>query len=267
MTFAALETSRSRGQPRSLIYFTVGDDEYAYTDAEQPVTFDTVTYEPVSLDRDKVAASGNLDKSTMGIRLPTTTDIVELFRIFPPSQVVNVIIYQGHLGDGDWKVVFTGRVLGCSRAESVATLSCEPVSTSMRRPGLRRRYQRGCPHALYDDKCKLNRAAFTVNAVIADVDGAYLSFSNGWNGAFAAGRFEGGVLSVGGEQRTIVKVMGNTLLVSGVIPQLVSGVTAALSLGCPHTMDGCNAFSNILNYGGHPWIPSKSPFGQDNQFY
>lgn len=267
MTFASYENSRSLGQPDTLYRFTVGDTVYAYTDAEETRIFQSTEYEPIPIERDQVSSSGTLDKANMKITVPTSAGIAEIFRIFPPSDVVGVTVFQGHAEDDEFNAVFTGRVLGCSRAMSKATLSCEPVITSMRRPGLRRRYMRGCMHALYGDKCRLNRAAFTVNATITGVDGAYLTFGNGWNGSFAAERFRGGVASVNGEQRTIISVMGNTLLVSGVVPGLAAGGTAALSLGCEHNMDACTAFGNILNYGGQPWIPSKNPFSSENQFY
>lgn len=268
MTFALYENSRSLGKPDTLYRFTVGSTVYAYTDAEQARTHAAITYEPIPIDRDQVASSGTLDKSTLKINVPVTTAIAELFRIFPPSEVVGVTIFQGHAFDDEFNVVFTGRVLSCSRAASQATLGCEPVITSMRRPGLRRRYQRGCPHALYGDKCRVDRSDFTVTAAITAVDGAYITLSNGWNGSFTTDRFEGGLMVADGETRTIVKVLGgNTLLVGGVIAGLAPGVTAALSLGCPHTMDGCTGFDNIHNYGGQPWIPTRNPFSDENQFY
>jgi hypothetical protein len=35
-----------------------------------------------------------------------------------------------------------------------------------------------------------------------------------------------------------------------------------VSLGCNRTLDHCqNRFNNLINYGGFPYVPIKSPFG------
>lgn len=267
MTFSQYETSRSLGQPDTLYRFQVGDTVYAYTDAEEPITSGTVTYQPVPIDRDQVSSSGTLDKSTLKISFPTSLPLAELFRVYPPSDVVTVTIFQGHWSDPEYLAVWSGRVLSCDRAGMKATVACEPVSTSMRRPGLRRRYQRGCPHVLYGPQCREPRAENTVNATVVAIDGPWVTVSPGWNGPFAADRFAGGILKTGdGEERTIQKVQGDDLLLGGGIGSLETGDTVALSLGCAHTTDACQLFGNILNYGGQPWIPIDNPFANINRF-
>lgn len=266
MTFAGRETSRSLGQPDTLYRFAVGDDVYAYTDAEEPITAGADTYLPIPIDSDQVSSSGTLDKTTMKVSLPRNTALVELFRVYPPSEVVTLTKFQGHWSDPEFLAVWSGRVLSCDRAGVKAMISCEPVSTSMRRPGLRRRYQRGCPHVLYGPQCRESRAENTVSATVAGINGAWITMASGWAGAFTASRFAGGIFQSDGEQRTILKVQGNDLLLGGGIGVLDVGDTAALSLGCEHTMDACKLFGNILNYGGQPWIPYSSPFANVNSF-
>lgn len=267
MTFQTVETSRSLAEPDTLFRFQVGDTVYAYTDAEQPRTFNGVTYTPIPIDRDQVSASSSLDKTTMKIRVPVTTEIAELFRIYPPSEVVTVTVFQGHAFEDEFKAVWSGRVLSCSRDHSQAEMACEPVSTSMKRPGLRRRYQRGCPHVLYGDRCRVDRPTFTRATTVSVVDGAYLTLPGGWNGVFDPQRFAGGIFVGGDATRAILSVTGNVMLVGGAVAGLVSGAAVSLSLGCAHTMDACNGFANILNYGGQPWIPTQNPISTSSQFY
>lgn len=188
---------------------------------------------------------------------------------------VGLTIFQGHDGDPavEFLAVWSGRVISGSRKGIVATLVCEPVSTSMKRPGLRRRYQYGCPHALYGPQCGANRDAFSVTAAVMAVSGATVTFDNGWNGAFPEANFldglleftENGVMAL----RTILRVNTglNRITVSGKVAGLGVGETVKLSLGCNHQMTGCNAFGNIVNFGGQPWIPKKNPIGFVNQFY
>ena len=42
----------------------------------------------------------------------------------------------------------------------------------------------------------------------------------------------------------------------------------AVYLGCPHTLEGCETIhDNVVNYGGHPFIPvASNPIGKNNHF-
>jgi len=273
MTFVARETSRTRGAPLTLYRFSWQERVFAYTDAEQPITFAGTTYAPIPIQRGTIVASGTLDKSKMSINVPHDTEIADLFKVSPPSSVVAVTLFQGHEADGEFLAVWTGRVLSCGREKTQANLTCEPVSTSMRRPGLRRRYQYGCPHALYGDKCKANRAAFTVTTTPTGVSGATIAFAGGWQGAFDKANFLGGLAEwetdEGVELRTIQRVDAdaNLILLNGKVGGLLPGTVIKLSLGCDHQMTGCAVFANLPNYGGQPWIPTKNPLGFVSQYY
>lgn len=271
MAFEVEEESRSLGEPQALYRFTVGANTYAYTDWEDIITFQSDDYQPIPIDRTSVNTSGTLDKSTLTVRVPHNTAIAELFRVFPPSEVVGLTIFQGHADDesGEYLAIWVGRVLSCKREGSEAALACEPVSTSMKRPGLRVRDQYQCPHALYGPSCRADRDENTVAATVASVAGAVVTLEAGWNGSFAASRFTNGIIQWGTDQRQILSVAGtvNQLRVGGVLTGLEAGTTVSLSLGCNHETTDCNKFDNIQNYGGCKWIPLKNPIGFVNQFY
>lgn len=273
--FDTIESSRSRGAPNTLYKFSYLDQKFTYTDAEQPITFLGDEYTPIPIDRTSVAISGTLDKSTLTITLPSDNDVVELFRVYPPSGIVAVSVFQGHAEYGvDFKAVWIGRVLSCGRTDHTATITAEPVSTSMRRPGLRRRFQYGCPHALYGSQCKLAREDFTVTTTVDSLVTASLTLASGWNGSFDKANFVDGIVEwspAGGQTqlRSILQVNAgtDTVVITGQMSGLTAGQTVKVSLGCNHQMSGCNTFNNILNYGGQPDIPTKNPVGVVNPYY
>ena len=275
MTYDGRESSRSLGCPDNLYRFSNGANILAYTDGEEPVTVASVDYEPIAINRDALTSSGTLDRAALKIEVPHDSDIAELFRVYPPSEVVGLTIFSRHDGDEDneVKAVWAGRVLSCGRDGPMATLVCEPVSTSMKRPGLRRRWQYGCPHALYGPQCGANRAANSVTATLSLVNGATLTLEAGWNGSFDKQRFDEGLMEWTGPNgtvlRTILRVEAatNKIVVSGAVSGLANGATVSLSLGCNHLESHCLLFANIYNFGGHPWIPKKNPIGFVNQFY
>lgn len=279
MTFAPKEISRYQGKPVSLYTFVYGDGPtsfYAYTDAEQEIVFGGVTYQPIPIDRGAYSSSGTLDKAAIEIRIPQDLPLAELFRVYPPSQVVNLFIRQGHLNDPDnqFLVCWTGRVLSCSREDNQARFSCEPISTSLKRNGLRRPYQYGCPHVLYGPQCRANKSAATTTVTPTSAEGVTVTLPVGWAGAGQAQKYLGGLVqwvSTSGDTviRTILRVTGtNVFTVSGVIVGLAEGGLVKMILGCNHQMNDClSLHNNIHNYGGQPWIPTKSPLGMRSQYY
>lgn len=291
MTFAAKEESRYSGQPINLYLFTYGDgpDHYfAYTDAEFMVTFDNGTVEanylPIPIERGKISSSGSLDKTNVTVSTPHNSDIANLYLIYPPSRVTTLIMYQGHVNDPDdeFKAVWSGRVIAAARKGSKAEFTCEPISTSMRRNGCRRRYQYGCPLVLYGSDCRASKVAATTTTAVAGFTGSRITLGGAWAGLANAAKYVQGLAEWTApdgtrEVRTILRAE------NGGITFLLGGSTRGISIGTPVDMIyGCNHRSgtsaqpdgdcgplhdNILNFGGQERIPFKNPIGFVNQFY
>lgn len=279
MTFAAYETSRSDGNIIQFYLFRYGTEAgeyFAYTDHTEERTvahggsLGNITYTPVPIERAEIIADGTLDRSDVGINMDIGTDLAELFRVYPPSNVVTLTIYAAHIGDGDDEAVaiWAGRIVSAGRKGSQLVAQGEPVTTQMLRLGLRRHYQYGCPLVLYSEgvgQCNADKAAATVTGTVASISGASITLDSGWEGAFAQAKFLRGMVewtptgqSV--ERRSIIRVTGDTLSLSGIPKDLAVSDSVDIILGCNHQAFGptgdCQALhDNIVNYGGDPWIP------------
>lgn len=284
MSYETYEESYYHGEPVELYLFVYGtgaSDFVAYTDAETSITHEGKTYLPFPMERTSVNSSGSLDKSGLTLKTDGNSQIAELFRVYPPSQTVNLTIRVGHIGDpdADFRVIWTGRVLSCGWEDNIASLACEPVSSSMLRTGLRRHYQYGCPHALYmgtaEGGCRASKVAATQTTVVVAVTGALVTLPTGWNGTrtkqkFVNGLFEWTMPSGSVVRRNILRVNDSTnvITIGGPIPTMPVGATVAIILGCNHQMTDCDELHNNINdFGGQPWIPSKSPFGNTQNYY
>jgi hypothetical protein len=283
MAYDDFESSRELGDPVQCFLFRYGPDPanyYAYTDSTQEQTVDGITYVPRPVNRDTINADGTLDKSAIKIAIDVGTEVAELFRVYPPAYVVSLVIRQGHIGDPDseFLVIWAGRIVACQREGSEAQLSGEPVSTSLRRPGLRRHYQYGCPHVLYGPMCRADKASKTLSATVASVDGATVVMNSGWNGAFDADKFLGGLFEWVDDdgltdRRAILRITGDTLSLSGIVAGLAASDTVSVVLGCNHKAyaeddgDCLPLHNNIANFGGCRWIPTKNPIGFHNNYY
>lgn len=274
-SFGVPEESVHDGRPITLYKFTFGElpeDEYRYTDADTVHTLDDKPYMPVAISRGDITSTGTLDRTAMEIRMQRDTEIAEIFRIYPPSYTVSLVIYQGHEGDPDnqFLAAWSGRVLGCSWELSENVFTCEPVSTSLRRSGLRRNYQRNCPHALYGPQCRAPRVPFDTTCSAIYVRNTITVASVGPDSTlFTRGTVEW--LTTTG-RREVMGILGITadghLQLVGTPATLEVGMQIRLFKGCDHTMadHGCMMHNNILNYGGQPWIPLKNPIGSLTEF-
>lgn len=284
MSFEQYEESLFHGEPVELFLFVYGTglSEYVgYTDCEVPVTHEGRTYTPLPIERDALNSSGSLDKSGLNLTLDGNSEIAEMFRVYPPSQTVNLVIRTGHIGDPDnqFNIIWTGRVLSCGWDDNVATLTCEPVASSMLRSGLRRHYQYGCPHALYmgnaSGGCRASKAAATRGTVVTGVTGSLVNLPSDWNGdrdkqKYINGLFEWTSPTGSVVRRAILRVNSatNVLTIGGPIIGMPVGANVNVVLGCNHQMTDCSDLHNNINdFGGQPWIPTKSPFGNTQNYY
>ena len=276
MTFAARETHRLNGRPFHLYTFTYGPEATSvrhYTNLATEFVYGGETFYPLRIEHGEVVSSGTLDKTGLEIRLPESGPIPDLYRDEMPSSVVSLIIRQGHVGDGDFKVHWAGKVVGTSYEDELMVLSCEPISSSMRRSGLTRDYQYTCPLVLYGKQCRASRAAGTSSHTVVAVDGGVITLAANWTTEERRRHYLGGVFewaAAGGRvnRRSIISASATELTLSAAASGLLAGATVSLVLSCDKTMSTCRTVhSNILNYGGQPEIPLVNPIGITNNYY
>lgn len=295
MTFAGIEGSRSKGSPVNCFYIKYGESDasyFGYTTGEKTIVIDIdgpKTFVPVAIDRGNISVNGKLDKASIEVRMSLALEVAELFRIYPPSQVVTMMIIQGHITDPDeeFLVCWSGRIISGKRTETEFVITGEPINTSMKRVGLRRHMQYSCPHALYGDKCKASKTAATMNVVVEAVGLVHettVTLPIGWVTHEQSRKYLGGMVewtnSKGDtEIRTILRVsIFRKLLLSGLLRDLEAGMTIKVILGCNHdfVLNGDKTINektdchflhnNIQNFGGCKFIPRKNPVGS-NVFY
>jgi len=247
--------------PIEIYSFIFDGGAYYQTSGLESVVYNSRQYDPVPLRRSTLEA--NITEERTELKLQTVRDnpVAELFRVAPPSSTVSVSLYRG---DGAaFTLAWTGRILSCEWSGLEAVLFCEPVSTSLERSGLRRAYSRGCPHVLYGPSCRVSTG---IHKVSTTATGTGTQIQVGSVGGQSDGYFDGGYLDYRHgsgiyDRRMILSQVGTTLTISYPIQDLAGEVD--IFPGCDHTTgaNGCGKFSNLQNFGGFPFVPSKNPFG------
>lgn len=264
MTYDAIERSAAGGRPVELFEFRRGTVVWRYTSADQDVFVDEFTYSRAIIDRSNVERGSEMNRS--GLRLTVARDfpIVAMFIVSPPVDVVSLTVRQYHEGDGATVVIWNGRILAVTPwVNGRAEIALEPAATSMRRTGLRRVYQRQCPHVLYGARCGAVSNAFRLVAAAGLISGLDVTVAGtGVGDGYYAGGFLQWTTAEGLERRFIVGHTGTTLSLSTPPTGLSTGTAIEVFPGCDHSLATCDAkFGNATNYGGTPFIPTKNPFG------
>lgn len=264
MTYDAREASVQSGAPVELFEFARGSLVFRYTSADADFEFGGETFVAAPLQRGKLETSSERARNALTIQCARDFEIADFYRVAPPTDIVSLIVRRVHRDDAGVAVIWHGRVLNCDWQGSVASLRCEPVTSSLRRPGLRRSYQRGCPHVLYqqgDGMCNVVRATHSTVTTVAAVSGLTLTVAALGAKPFAGGFVEWEVASGVIERRFIVSFSGLVLTLSQAFQGIAIADAVTVSPGCDHTQATCNGtYANGPNYGGFPFIPIINPF-------
>ena len=276
MSYDVLEQSVQDGQPVYKFLFSNEAGEYRLTSASFFISDSNGTYTPAPIAASNVSQSNELSKNGVNITLPRDNEVSQLFLGKVPETPTSLTIYRSHDYDTveDEFVYWKGRVTSASASGDEVTLQCEDIFTSMKRPGLRARYQKACRHALYSRACGVVKENYAVDATILSADGNVLTYtidssveidSNNNNNVAADNFFAGGLVELAdGTSRYIIAQTTDTLELISQFEGLdidSVGLSVTLYPGCSRGTQTCeNKFDNLVNFGGFPYIPSKNPF-------
>lgn len=270
MTFDALETSSHDGNPVELYEFRSGVITWRYTSADEAITYNGQSYAPVAISRGKISASAELNKSGLDIQVTRDNPVAQLFQQQPPGTVVSVTIFKLHRSDGTAVTLWMGRILSVNWPGLTTTLRSESIATSVKRMGLRRKYNLGCPHVLYGPGCYVNQLSYKVTGPVAAISGNQITVAAAggqadgyYNGGFVYWQTGAGVI----DYRMIDSHAASVLTLMFPVNGLALGDSVDIYPGCNRTMSECDSkFGNSDNYGGWPFQPNVNPFNGTSLF-
>lgn len=273
MPYEDFEKSIEDGQPIEFYAFVLGSNTFRYTNsAKDEMTPDGFIWKSAAISTDGIKQTGESTTDATAFTMPSNITPAQIYATSPPSGNMVVRILKKQRADAEVRVAYVGEVSQVDfDAAGQAVMTCETLSASMQRTGLRLSWQRTCPYALYDPvTCKVDPEPLAVEIKILQVDGFWVRTDQ--TGAFPDGRFSGGFVrwaaaARGMEYRQIESHVGFDLKMFGVTNDLYVGQVLKVFPGCQRTVAACQAFNNLGNYGGIPNMPGRSPFDGNPVFY
>lgn len=243
---------------------------WTFTSGNQAINYDAgegvEKYVPASISRTDAEVKNEIAKANLDVTISLNNEVGLRWLADNGEKIVSLTIFEREK-NGTVNVVWKGRLSSIVPGMNEITLKMESIFTSMRRPGLRARYQRSCRHPLYGRGCRLDPEDFAIAGTVTAT--TKKTFTIAAADAQVDGYFVGGMLRApDGALSYIIAHVGSAVTVQRFSFSLQQAVEAGddfdvtLYPGCDHSNATCNAkFANGLNYGGFDYIPSKNPMG------
>ncbi len=269
MSYNERTNSIADGQPITLYQFTRGNNEkiWRFCNADQDIVVNNEKWTAAA-----ISDTGRRTGENMHITLPSSNPVALLYRGMPPSQTVKVTILRLHYQEQELRVVWIGTITEAKRPDTHQTeLISASLSATMQSAGLRLTWSKNCPYTLYDQDCRVNPKSFVLNGLaIRALNGTSITldlptgFAEGWfNAGFIEWVDDDGVREV----RAVMVQRHNQLTLMGGTQGLSVGAVINVYPGCDGTATTCwKKFNNMLNFGGIPHMPNKSPYDGSRVF-
>lgn len=230
MTYASIETSTAEGRPYFLYQFSEGLEVSRFTSrAAAWVSAGSggaaITWEPAAVAHGDVVQSGEIERGRLELTWPLSHPFARRYLAPLGNTPVTLTIFRGHeqvLGEtvAHWK----GRVVGAEVEGQRILLTCESIFSTLRRAGVRAKYQRLCRHALYGRGCGLDIAQHWQVGTVSAVTGNAVTIPeaaeqpDGW--------YRGGVLQFGTQLGFVIGHAGSQLALSRPMPEIAAALGA-----------------------------------------
>lgn len=267
--FNTLESSTESANGVDLYEFRCGNHApWLWCAGEEEQTWRGKIYTPLVISNSGVRQSGDVDNNETKIILPVSTELCQMLIEDVPSAPVSVIVRRKHYGSTDAPVFIIAELYSFNRIEAdMMELNVQMLAASFKRSGARMTWSRQCQHALYDRNCRVDRNLYdgTITVNLVDNGKIYSNDLSIYGKNYLDNGYVEWVNSYGITQRRMIdKNSGNSMSVIGRIDMITLGMVLTVYPGCDRTTKDCqNKFDNLVNYGGVPFLPGKSPFQGD----
>jgi uncharacterized phage protein (TIGR02218 family) len=261
MSFETHEESVQGSSKVELYTLTLGSTIFRmHTSVEHTIVYAGDTYYRTQISRGNITTG----QEYLEINLPGSHDFSLQFADISPGQTATLTIREYQRSDDtDVRVIYKGVVRSVAFMQNTAhsALSLVPINTALDKEIPERTFQAACNNVLFDPDCKISAGSHAhTNNVTAIVDN--IVTVNGLLSAKGDGWSTGGYVAYGVlDYRLILSQDGDELTLVLPFHEDVLNNDVTVHAGCDHSIGTCESqFSNVINYGGCPYVPTKNIF-------
>jgi len=239
---------------------------WTFTSGDELVTYMAEDYVPTSIGRSQIESRNELARANLDVNVSLTNAAAIRWLSDNGENIVTLTIFERDVSE-TFITAWKGRLAAVIPGMENFSLKFESIFTSLRRPGLRSRYQRSCRHPLYSRGCTLDPEDFATVGECTALSGTVATVTEA--ALESDGYYTGGMLrSPDGVLSYIIDHTGSAITLQrtsfSLSNEAASGFPFNVDLypGCSRDRVTCNSkFDNLLNYGGFDFIPQKNPMG------
>ena len=247
--------------------------DYRFTGADEAVTWGGHTFAAggPAVERTTWSSKNTTEIPSMTVQIYSTGS--DFATSNPMSDIINGLFDGGYLllqrafmpkfGNTSLGAVtlFGGMIGACEVNAQGAKLTITASNVALEQNIPRRTYEASCLHTLYDGGCTLNSHAYRSYFNVASANAMFIALVSPPSDMSIY--FQGMVDLVDGlgNQQSATITGYNSSGIAFSYPLLIvpsPGDAVLIYQGCDKTMARCQAFGNILNYGGFPYVPPQS---------
>lgn len=270
-TLETLSGSVEDSRPIELYEFSLGNDSYRFTSAEDDLTPVADKFTATSIARNAIVQGSDQNNRNLIVTMPATEALAQLYVDVPPPAKLNLSIFRY---ERDESPAFTTQILqfkGVVQSVrfpgngTVAEFTVRSAETALNRNVPRVTFMGMCNHILGDSRCGATASTYTGAITAISADGRTLTV-NGLSGGFAGAlTSDAGYCYISGAATADFRLVlsESTDDVELLVPfqSVAVGQSLVVVTGCDHLVSsGCVAYDRIANFGGFAWVPSKNIF-------
>jgi len=213
-----------------------------------------------SINRSDIYQTVKETRSDLTCQVFTRSTIAQLIIQNPDTQRVEIEIWQGFKNDPDqeFALFYKGSLDDHEPAMVLTNLIFSTSVSEAAKSSVAQVVQRTCRHAHYFTNadghgCRLTLSDFQTSLEVTAVSSRTLTVPAAANEV--DGYYLAGILEYAGVEYMIQSHVGETLLIEKVVPDLETAVgvgttNVLLARGCNGTIQTCQTFDNLVNFGG-----------------
>jgi len=232
---------------------------HTFTSGNREIVHNSETYIPIPIGRSDIKITAELGKSSIEVKISLKNTLAKTWVATVLEVPIRLTVFT--IVDSDPAVTaWIGRMTSVKSSKKDAIFVINSDATLMNRSGLRKRFQRTCPYALYGKGCFVDENSFSTAGTVLSRDDLVITIAEA--ALEPDGFYTGGMIRASnGKLRYIIAHVGTAITISRDLPGLIDD-NVTLFLGCNRTRADCtDKFNNLANFGGYPFIPLKNPFG------